>query len=117
MNKRTKRTDDGMAILDVITEDTPEMRALISEEAENLRIAKNIYKLRTQAGLSQMELARRIGTTQSVISRLEDADYEGHSLSMMKRIAAALDKRVEIRFVPIRKVARASASGVKRKAG
>jgi len=103
MNKRTKRTDDGMAILDVITEDTPEMRALISEEAENLRIAKNIYKLRTQAGLSQMELARRIGTTQSVISRLEDADYEGHSLAMLQRIATALHRRIEIRWVSLRR--------------
>jgi hypothetical protein len=42
-----------------------------------------------------------IGTTASVISRLEDADYEGHSLAMLRRIAAALDKRVEIRFVPV----------------
>ena len=42
---------------------------------------------RTEAGLSQKELAEMIGTTQSVISRLEDADYEGHSLSMLSRIA------------------------------
>jgi hypothetical protein len=46
-----------------------------------------------------------IGTTASVISRLEDADYEGHSLAMLRRIAAALDKRVEIRFVPVRRSA------------
>jgi len=42
-------------------------------------------------------------TTASVISRLEDADYEGHSLAMLNRIAGALHRRVEIRFVPIRK--------------
>ena len=42
-------------------------------------------------------------TTQSVISRLEDADYEGHSLAMLNRIAAALERRVEIRFVPRRR--------------
>ncbi|NLX21224.1 MAG: transcriptional regulator, partial [Phycisphaerae bacterium] len=40
------------------------------------------------------------GTTPSVISRLEDADYQGHSLSMLRRIAAALNQRVEIRFIP-----------------
>jgi predicted transcriptional regulator len=45
-------------------------------------------------------LARKVGTTQSVISRLEDADYDGHSLAMLRRIASALEKRVEIRFVP-----------------
>ncbi len=39
----------------------------------------------------------------SVICRLEDADYEGHSLPMLNRIAEAMNRRVEIRFVPIRK--------------
>ncbi len=48
-------------------------------------------------------LARLVGTTASVICRLEDADYEGHSLSMLRRIAAALHKRVEIRFVPVKR--------------
>jgi len=40
-----------------------------------------------------------VGTTHSVISRLEDDDYLGHSLAMLRRIAAAFGKRVEIRFV------------------
>jgi transcriptional regulator with XRE-family HTH domain len=50
---------------------------------------------RTGAGLTQRELAERIGTKQSVVGRMEDADYEGHSLSMLKRIADAVgDRRV-----------------------
>jgi transcriptional regulator with XRE-family HTH domain len=53
--------------------------------------------------LSQRQFAKVVGTTASVICRLEDADYEGHSLSMLQRIAAALDSRVEIRIVPLRK--------------
>ncbi len=101
--KRTKKTSDGMAILNAIAGPDPEMQALIAEEAENLRIAKTIYELRTKAGLSQAELAKRIGTTQSVISRLEDADYQGHSLPMLQRVAAALDHRIEIRWVPLRR--------------
>ncbi len=63
-------------------------------------LARRIYELREQAGLTQARLAKMIGTTESVISRLEDADYTGHSLSMLRRIADALGKRVEIRFVP-----------------
>ena len=55
------------------------------------------------AGLSQRALAKLAGTTASVICRREDSDYEGHSLAMLRRIAAALNKRVEIRFVPARK--------------
>ena len=49
-----------------------------------------------------LQVAKQIGTSPSVISRLEDADYEGHSLSMLRRIAAALQSRVEIRFVPMK---------------
>jgi transcriptional regulator with XRE-family HTH domain len=92
-----------MAILDAITAQDSKMQALIEEEAETLKIAKNIYDLRTKARLSQIELAKRIGITQSVISRLEDADYEGHSLAMLQRVAAALDHRIELRWVPLRR--------------
>jgi transcriptional regulator with XRE-family HTH domain len=67
-------------------------------------VARRLYALRKQAGVSQAELARRVGTTQSVISRLEDADYGGHSLALLQRIAAALERRVEIRFVPRRRL-------------
>lgn len=73
--------------------------ASFQEELSNAEIASQIYQLRTNAGLSQRQLAARVGTAASVICRLEDADYAGHSLSMLRRIAAAMDKRVEIRFV------------------
>jgi hypothetical protein len=45
--------------------------------------------------------ARLVGTTASVICLLEDAEYRGHSLSMLRRITKALNRRVEIRFVPL----------------
>ena len=48
----------------------------------------------------EAELAKLVGTSASMIRRLEDADYEGHSLAMLRRIAAAMNKRVEIRFMP-----------------
>ncbi len=81
----------------------PEREASFEEELVNAEVAHKLYALRTKAGLSQRELAKRAGTTASVICRLEDADYKGHSLGMLKRIAAALDKRVEIRFAPLRR--------------
>lgn len=80
----------------------PEREASFEEELVNAEVARKLYDLRTKAGLSQRELAKRAGTTASVICRLEDADSEGHSLGILKRVAAALDKRVEIRFVPLR---------------
>src|SRR3990172_3458371 len=83
--------------------DDPERQGAYEQELLSAEIASLLYRLRTEAGLSQRELAKRVGTTASVICRLEDADYEGHSLSMLRRIAAALDRRLEIRFVPARK--------------
>ncbi len=74
------------------------------QEVLNAEIARKIHDLRTKAGLSQRELAKKVGTTASTICRLEDADYDGHSLYMLKRIAEALDKRVEIRFVPAKRL-------------
>jgi len=76
--------------------------ARLERERVNLEIAQSIYDLRTKAGLTQRELAKMVGTTASVICQLEDSDYQGHSLSMVQRIAAALDRRVEVRLVPVR---------------
>ncbi len=49
----------------------------------------------------QKQLAELVGTTQSMIASLEDADYEGHSLSMLQRIATAVKMRLEVRFVSV----------------
>lgn len=96
----TKKTSDAVKILAHMTGKSPELQRVFEEEVANREVAQKIFQLRQDAGLSQAELARRVGTTQSVISRLEDADYEGHSLAMLNRIAAAVERRVEIRFVP-----------------
>ncbi|HMB82428.1 MAG TPA: helix-turn-helix domain-containing protein [Terriglobales bacterium] len=82
----------------------PKREEEYEEEVINADIARKIYDLRTKAGLTQQELAVRVGTSKSAICRLEDADYGGHSLSMLKRIAEALDKRVEIRFMPSKRL-------------
>ena len=52
--------------------------------------------------MTQKRLAELVGTTTSVICRQEDSEYEGHSLMLLKRIAAALNRKVEIRFVPLK---------------
>jgi ribosome-binding protein aMBF1 (putative translation factor) len=102
--KRTFRSPALQYTYDRYIGHDPKLVQEYEEEVINAEIARKIYDLRTKAGLSQRELARKIGTTASVICRLEDADYDGHSLSLLKRIAEAMDKRVEIRFVPARKL-------------
>lgn len=98
-----KTTTDATKILTDIAGRDPKRQQAFEEAVANREVAQRIYELREQAGLSQTELAKRVGTTQSVISRLEDADYEGHSLAMLNRIAAAVERRVEIRFLPRRR--------------
>ena len=95
------KTTNGMKIIDSMIGDDQKLRDLCEQASLNAHVAQLIYDARTEAGLSQAELAGLIGTTQSVISRLEDADYEGHSLSLLNKIAEALNRTVRIDLVPV----------------
>jgi len=101
MARKRKHTTDAVKILhDRFIKGDPKRLAAIQEKREKADIAQQIYDLRTQAGLTQIQLAKMIGTTQSVISRLEDADYTGHSLEILQRIAAALHCHVNVTIIP-----------------
>ena len=94
---RTKKTTNAVSILRRrYVGDDPQKKLALDMARVNSEVARLIYDIRTNAGLSQKELAALVGTTQSVISRLEDADYEGHSLTMLNRIARALDQRLTV---------------------
>ena len=100
MPRKSKTTSDAVAILHRRYYEGKPARIVELEKARaEDELARKIYELREQAGLTQARLAKLIGTSESVISRLEDSDYKGHSLTMLKRIASAVGKRVEIRFV------------------
>jgi ribosome-binding protein aMBF1 (putative translation factor) len=106
MNKKQKRTTDAVTILHQrYIKGDPERLAAIAEEKVKLSIAEQIYSLRQQNGLTQKELGEIIGTTQSVISRLESTDYENERLDTLQRLAAALHCHLELRFVPEEKAA------------
>ncbi len=59
-------------------------------------VALQLAALRKEAGLSQKELAHRVGTSQQQISRLECSSYEGHSLSMLRRVAEVLGATIHV---------------------
>jgi len=63
-------------------------------------VALQLAALREKAGLSQKELAKKLHTSQQQISRLESPAYEGHSLSMLRRVAAALGAQVHVTIEP-----------------
>jgi DNA-binding XRE family transcriptional regulator len=106
MAKRSRPGTDAVEILHRrFFAEKPKRLKSLEEARANQQIACRIYELRTAAGLTQAQLGKLIGTTASAICRLEDADYEGRSLAILRRIAGALNQRVEIRFVPIRRSA------------
>lgn len=95
-----KTTADALRILERGLKHDPEQRQLVEDAAFNCRIAQLIYDARIAAGLTQAELAQLVGTSQPTIARLENADYEGHSLSMLRRIAEALGRPLHVSFGP-----------------
>ena len=100
MLRKKRATSDAAEILHRrYYQGKPDRLAQLEETRAEDELARRVYELRDQAGLTQASLAKLVGTTPSVISRLEDSDYDGHSLKMLRRVAAAVDKRVEIRFV------------------
>ncbi len=76
----------------------PEFRAV----AEDMEPAFQLARLRILHGLTQQQLAEMVGTKQPSIARLESGTVEPR-ISFLRKVAAALDSRVEIRVVPIPK--------------
>jgi DNA-binding protein HU-beta len=79
----------------------PEMEKYFEELGVKAEIARQLYNLRDQAGLTQQQLADLAWTSASVIDDIEEADYEGDFLGMASRIANALHRRLEVRLVPV----------------
>jgi ribosome-binding protein aMBF1 (putative translation factor) len=97
----TKEKDALDRLIHKFVGDDPKRQGMVDEEIVNVEAAQLVYDLRTRAGLSQRELAKKVGTSASVICRMEQADYQS-SLPMLRRIAGALNRRLELRAVPIK---------------
>jgi DNA-binding XRE family transcriptional regulator len=98
VRKQPPPRNDGTAAIDALFSETPGWPGAMGAAQVAVGVAQSIYDLRERHGLTQKGLAARVGTTQSVIARLEDADYEGHSLRMLARVAAAVGEHVTIAF-------------------
>jgi transcriptional regulator with XRE-family HTH domain len=76
----------------------PAFAARFQEAGEAWDVAMQLAALRKESGLSQKDLAERVGTSQQQISRLESPSYEGHSLSMIRRVAEVLGASVRVQI-------------------
>ena len=98
-----RTTTDAVEILDhLYVEDDPEMQQMLEAEEIKSNIAQHLYDLRSSAGLTQKQLAKKVGTTAKVIDNLEMTDYEDHEIGdavqMLQRIAKALGHRIDVDF-------------------
>ena len=92
--------NDAVTVIDRLFRDVEGWSETVDESANANEVAQQLYALRERHALTQKELASLVGTTQSAIARLEDANYEGHSLSLLTRIATAVGERVRVTFEP-----------------
>lgn len=91
------KTSDAVMILRRTVNADPELKAMVQETRAHKQVAELIHDLREAEGLSQAELAAKIGTSQSTIARLEHYEYTGHTLTMLTRILTALGRDLDIR--------------------
>jgi HTH-type transcriptional regulator/antitoxin HipB len=96
MNKKKRTTSSALEIMNARYGQEPGWHEGVQAERRKLAIGHLIREAREAAGLTQAELARRARTSQSAISRLEDASYEALKLETLRRIAAALDAPLTI---------------------
>ncbi|QDU87312.1 hypothetical protein Pla175_06710 [Pirellulimonas nuda] len=95
-----KRTTDAMQVLKRVTGIDPNTDAQVQQYRRAMQLGQVAHDARTDAGLTEHQLAGIVGVEPRVILDLEAAEYEGDALSLLDGIAKALNKRVEIRLEP-----------------
>jgi ribosome-binding protein aMBF1 (putative translation factor) len=101
MSERQPTTDAVEILHRLYFEDKPEMLEMLEAERIKLDIAQQVCDLRQFTGLSQTEFAKQVGVNPSVIEDLEESDYDGDAFLMLNRIAKALNRKVEVRIIPL----------------
>ena len=79
-----------------VKKESTKFKKFYYEELGRLRLAHRITELREKCGLTQADLARKVGTTQAGISRLENPNYHNYSLATLEKIAAALGAKLKV---------------------
>lgn len=99
MSDNNGQIADAVEIMDRRYGGSNEWDKLVAEESLKTSVGQVVHDLRDEAGLSQTKLAALVGTSQSIISRVENADYEGSALEMLARVCMALQKDIKVRRI------------------
>ena len=95
-----RKKDDFDRYLEKALKADPSLAEELEKADRAWDIAFQIYDLRKKAGLTQTDLARLVGTRQSNIARIEDADYTSYTLKTLEKVTRALKAKLEIKIVP-----------------
>ena len=95
--KETVKRDRHAELVERRARKNPTYRRIFETSLHQIDLALLVREMREGAEFTQADLARKVGTTQSVIARLEDAEYAGHSLTMLERIAGACGVALKLR--------------------
>lgn len=93
---KSKKTTDAIELMNKWYGGDEEWDQMLIDERLRVQVGQIVYDLRTESGLSQETLAKMAGTSQSIISRVENADYEGSALEMLYRICSVLHKQLKV---------------------
>ncbi|MGH9572981.1 MAG: helix-turn-helix domain-containing protein [Candidatus Acidiferrales bacterium] len=95
--RQTAKRDRGRNLVQLLAREKAAYQKTIVRTLYQVDLARLVQEMREDAGLSRDELAAKTGATQSMIARLEDAEYIGHSLVMLERIAIACGMTLKLR--------------------
>lgn len=96
MAKSRKTTSDAVELMDRWYGGDPEWNQMVIEEEIKARVGQIAYRLRNDANLSQTRLAEMTGVTQSMISKLENADYDGDYFGLLLKVCFVLHKKLDV---------------------
>jgi len=102
--------------LEQLIHQSPTFQAQVEEELAAINVAQDLVALRESRGLSQAQLADRLGITQSAIAQLESARPKNVELRTLVRVATALGAHVDVSIRPRRQTAWKSRQRAARKA-
>ena len=92
--------DDLDRTTEILLKEDPSLQEEFDKADRAWDIAFQIRDLRERVGLTQKQLAEMVGTKQSNIARIEDADYTRYTLTTLEKVTKALKAKLEVRIVP-----------------
>ena len=93
---RKKRVSDAVELMDRWYGNIPNWDEMVAEEEFKMQVGQALYDLRNAVGMSQTDLARLIGANQATLSKVENADYNGNTIEVLKRVCFALHTKISV---------------------